>query len=358
MKDERHTDEKEDALVLWTPEVLGAGKQPKKNPAEVYLVGLAETGRYTMRRRLRLVAALFLGKENAEDVKEDDKWNELTVPWHILLRHEQIIALRTLLQERGLSPASVNAVLCALRGVARESFDLDLMTGDDLRRIEGVKGLKGTRLPRGRALKYGEIEALFHACEKDEGPAGPRDAAVLALMYVGGLRRAEVAALDVGDYDAEAGELVVRGKGDRERLVHLPNGGTATALEDWLAIRGDDDGPLFLHVNRIGEVVWARTYRNKEVPARLSAQTIYNVLAKRAEAAGVREATPHDLRRTFISDLLAAGADISTVQQMAGHASVTTTARYDRRGEEAKKEAAELLHIPYKGRAVTSQRKV
>jgi len=77
---------------------------------------------------------------------------------------------------------------------------------------------------------------------------------------------------------------------------------------------------------------------------------VWRLIEKRAKMAGVTNVSPHDLRRSFVSDLLDAGVDVSTVSKMAGHASVLTTAKYDRRGEDAKRKAAKALHVPYPGR--------
>ena len=76
-------------------------------------------------------------------------------------------------------------------------------------------------------------------------------------------------------------------------------------------------------------------------------QAVLEMLQKRGKRAGLQAFSPHDLRRSFIGDLLEAGNDIVTVQKLAGHANVQTTAQYDRRGEISKQKAADTLHIPY-----------
>ena len=103
-------------------------------------------------------------------------------------------------------------------------------------------------------------------------------------------------------------------------------------------MRGREPGALFVPIDQAGRVAGDGKG--------LSAHAIYKMLNKRARQAGIPPLTPHDMRRTFVGDLLSAGNDISAVQRMAGHASVTTTQRYDRRGDEVMRRAADTLHFP------------
>jgi site-specific recombinase XerD len=204
--------------------------------------------------------------------------------------------------------------------------------------MRDVSGVRGRREPRGRALSAGELRALFQACAEDERPQGRRDAAILAALHAGGLRRAELAALDLAGYQGETGALTVHcGKGNADRTVYL-NQGARQAMAAWLAIRGTDAGPLFCSIDKAGTVK----------PGRASAQLAWVVLRTRARQSGIAvSCSPHDLRRTFVGDLLEAGADVGKVQRLAGHQNVQTTLRYDRRLAAALREAAGLLHTPY-----------
>jgi site-specific recombinase XerD len=113
--------------------------------------------------------------------------------------------------------------------------------------------------------------------------------------------------------------------------------GAAQAVQEWLSTRGAAPGPLFVPINKSSRLI----------PRRLSDKAIVHILKERATEAAIKAFSPHDLRRSFISGLLSSGVDLVTVSAMVGHAIVTTTAKYDRRGEEAKRQAAERLIIPF-----------
>ena len=297
-----------------------------QHPVALYLAGLSTSaGRVSMKGTLEKIA----------DVLSQGRAAAVNVDWS-KIRFQHATALRTRLLEQGHKPATVNKYLSALRGVLKASWQLGQMTGEDYHKAVSVKGVKGQSLPAGRELSPGELRSLLGGCAEDLGPSGARDAAILALLYGGGLRRAELVNLDLSDYDPDSGRLVVQGKGHKERIVWF-NNGSKDALDDWLIVRGLTDGPLFFRIQKGGEILMGR----------LTTQAVYYISQQRAHKSGVKIFSPHDMRRTFVSDLLEAGADLSTVSRMAGHANVQTTARYDRRPEETKKKAAQLLFVPY-----------
>jgi site-specific recombinase XerD len=261
--------------------------------------------------------------------------NLRTLPWH-KLHYEHVQAVVTKLSET-LAPATVNKGLAGIRGTMKAAWRLELISAEDYARVHDVRLMKGSRLPTGRQLSDAEIIALFSTTSKDKSPSGIRDLAILALSYAAGLRRAEVSSLGLDELKEEEDLITIRliGKGNKERLVYLNNGGR-DALKAYLSIRGPDDGPLFYSGRKGGNLIQGQ---------RMTDQAIYGVLKKRAQEAGVDNVTPHDLRRTFVSNMLDLGIDLTTVSALAGHSSVQTTARYDRRGEESKKRAARALKI-------------
>lgn len=247
------------------------------------------------------------------------------------------------------APATVSAVLSAVRSVLRLAVAFGEADADAATAAAAIKRPRDSRehpAPRRSTAHAGDpatLSALWRAVEADTMPARrARDRAMLALLYGAGLRRAEAAAVAVGDVFADVGGgsvAVTRGKGGKPRLVPIA-AWAAAALADWRAVRrsalDDSAGAFLLSVNRYGRVV----------ATPLTGYAIGRAVGRVAAAAGV-PVVPHDLRRAFVSAAITAGAgDLSAAAHLAGHASVTTTARYDRRQARAAAVIAAAIPAP------------
>jgi len=333
---------KEDKRGELTPVPAGQQVRADRHPALVYLASVAPGTRPSVRSGLQVVAEILSG----------GKCDIHTMPW-AALRAQHTMALRAELASR-YAHGTANKMLAYVKGVLRAAWQLDLIDTDAYHRARDIKAVRGESLPRGRAVTQGELRALLDACyrawqsDKYHSPLHVRDAALIAVLYGSGLRRAEAAALNVADYDPSTGSLRIRaGKGNKARVAYT-SAGERALLDAWLHARAtvsatatasqgaERGGALFCPVLRGGHI------RVRHIDPR----TILEALQRRAREAGVPQLTPHDLRRSMIGDLLDAGADLATVQRLAGHSGPGTTSRYDRRGEATRARAAELLHVP------------
>ena len=303
---------------------------PRKDasPAELYLARLRPGSRRAQLGALKVCMGILQG--------EVDLPHPHWYPWHTLTP-AQSGRLRAAVVST-YAPATARRILSALRGVVRCAWQLGLLDSDQRDRICDIAPVKGSRLPAGRALSPAEVQALFEAADWD-------DAMALALLLGAGLRRAEAVdlqahAIAVETKDRAQGQgtgpaprkgggpvpsprspeslvrIVLVGKGSKERALYVA--GYAGAL---LALVAGAPGPVL--VTRSTSGLWRR-------------------LARLARRAGVPPFTPHDLRRTYASRALAR-VDLATVQATMGHADPRTTARYDRRGDDALRAAALAL---------------
>ena len=293
------------------------------HPASVYLSGLREGSRRTIKWCLNTIAALASSGE----------CDCLTLDWS-KLRYHHTAAVRSALMEK-YAPVTANKMLSALRRVLLEAHRLDLLAASDYTKAVDLASISGNvEGERGRALAREEISTLLATCNS-YNPLDLRDAAIIAVLRFTGMRRSELVKLELADLDARKSSLLVRrSKGEKTRLVYLPKEGLLL-LKQWLSIRGKEPGALFCRIRRGGHLQLGH----------LHPDAIWRILQTRSNKANVSSFSPHDLRRTFCSDLLDAGVDIVTVQKLAGHASPLTTAKYDRRGEDAKRRAVSQLEF-------------
>lgn len=244
-----------------------------------------------------------------------------------------LVALRKGDPETGTTPLSaVSAAraLIAVRGLHRFAAAEGLIELDVARAVKPPTPAR--RLPKSLALD--EVLALLEGAGGDaptDGPLTLRNRALLELLYSTGARISEAVGLDVDDVDTQARSVLLRGKGGKQRLV--PVGRPAIAALDAYLVRGRPE----LAQRRRGS--GASPGRSAPAPGpaiflnarggRLSRQSAWQVLQDAAERAGISAAvSPHTLRHSFATHLLDGGADVRVVQELLGHASVTTTQIY------------------------------
>ncbi len=217
-----------------------------------------------------------------------------------------------------LSAVSAARALIAVRGLHRFAAAEGLTELDVARAVRPPT--PGRRLPK--SLTIDEVLALLEAAGGDspsDGPLTLRNRALLELLYSTGSRISEAVGLDVDDVDTEARSVLLRGKGGKERLV--PIGRPAVQALDAYLVRGR---PELARRGRGTPVIFLNVRGG-----RLSRQSAWQVLQDAAERAGITSGvSPHMLRHSFATHLLEGGADVRVVQELLGHASVTTTQIY------------------------------
>jgi integrase/recombinase XerD len=296
-------------------------KQHKTDPASLYLNSLAPTGRRSI-KSLLLSSTAVLGFDGPLEA----------MPWN-LVEYQHLVQIRTTLGQQGKAANTINLALSAMRSVMKACFNLGLIKADQLLLLNNVKPMRGQRLPSGRSLTASEISRLHRICQQDKSVAGRRDHALIALMLATGLRRSEVVAININDYNSRTGLLNIhQGKGNKQRSTYL-NSECRAIIRQWRKLRGNVIGPLFNPVSKSGTILHKS----------LTGQSVYDIIQQRAEQAQVGSLRPHDLRRTFVTRLLEAGVDLNTTRQLAGHSDIQTTARYDMRDQKIQKRAIKCL---------------
>lgn len=311
-----------------------------ESPALLYLASLgSDESRRAMRGCLERMVVLLFPQTPAppEGWLAAFRWDELryghTALIGALLRQQ--VTIRKDKTQEPWSTAYINKHLSALSGVLKQAWKLGLMNSEDYHRAIHVDRPKGTREPTGRSIGTDELSALLAAAIADGPPIGPRDAAIIALLYSTGLRRSEVASAKRARYNPGDRSLRIVGKGDKERTVYLTED-SARYVATWLILSENIRGPLFCAIDRWGNLN----------PRPLDPSSIAAIIERRRRAAGLPKLTPHDFRRTFAGDLLDTGADLVQVRDLLGHHSADITAGYDRRPARQRKAAVDRLQLP------------
>ncbi|MGD0742466.1 MAG: site-specific tyrosine recombinase XerD [Acidimicrobiales bacterium] len=239
------------------------------------------------------------------------------------------------LDDAGLAASSRARALAAIRGLHAFCLDERGAASDPTGEVEGPHVPEGVP----KALTEAEVELLLGAVAGDD-PRAWRDRAILELLYATGIRISELAGLSIGDLDATGGVVRVLGKGAKERIV--PVGRTALwAVAAWLGPQGRPRLAAGRATARRDAQAMFISTRGR----RMSRQAVWTVVNTAARRVGLADrVTPHVLRHSFATHLLDHGADIRVVQELLGHASITTTQVYTKVSQEHLRRAYLAAH--------------
>ncbi len=216
-------------------------------------------------------------------------------------------------ERRACSPATISRKTAALRSFYRHLRREELVDADPTATL--VAPVRGRRLPH--VLAYAEVKRLMESVSGADAIA-LRDRALLELMYGCGLRASEAIGLDVGDVDVRRGFVRPHGKGSKERTVPLGKEAAGSVARYLRAGRPE----------LVGSVPEPKLFVNFRGGG-LTRQGLYKIIQRHAKDVGLDEKmSPHTLRHSFATHLLAGGCDLRSVQEMLGHADVATTQLY------------------------------
>ena len=228
-------------------------------------------------------------------------------------------AYRASLIESGLSPASINIRMTAIRRLAEEAADNGLLVPEVASAISRVKGLRRQGVRTGNWLTVAQAEQFVNSPDTST-LKGKRDRALLAVLLGCGLRREETACLTLEHIQQREGRWVIVdlvGKGLRVRSVPVPSFAKA-AVDVWTQAAGLKSGRVFRPVNKGGNIAGET----------MTAQSIFETVKSYAAGIGMATLAPHDLRRSFAKLAHKGKAALEQIQLSLGHASIQTTERY------------------------------
>jgi len=234
------------------------------------------------------------------------------------------------LKERNYAPATIARKVAAVK-----SF-FGFLVADGLLRSDPTENLSSPKVGKSlpKPLSTAEVEALLAAPAELSTPEAERDVAMLELLYASGMRVSELVSLNIGDVNLEAGFVRCLGKGSKERVIPIHQE-AARSIKEYLVearprlLRDEEEEALFL--NRRGE--------------RLTRQGFWLILKTYAKMADIKkEVTPHTLRHSFATHVLSGGADLRAVQELLGHANISSTQIYTHLTSEHVRQAYERAH--------------